>query len=73
MSAMPKPLSEVLTQRVLERCGRRVRNLVVEVALTGDAVTLRGRASSFHVKQLAQQGVRDALPAAMLDNAIVVE
>ncbi len=64
-------LIEIVLQRVAERTGRRVQNLVVEIA--GDSVVLRGRTNSFHVKQLAQQGVREALPDAHLENAIVVE
>ncbi len=66
-------LKEVVTKRVSDRTGRRVRNLVVEVAADGVGVVLRGRAASFHVKQLAQQGAREALPHAQLENAIVVE
>ena len=66
-------LIEVVTQRVTDRTGRRVKNLVVEVAGGGDSVVLRGQATSFHVKQLAQQGAREALPNAHLENAIVVE
>ncbi len=73
MSANPLPLTEVVTQRVADRTGRRVKNLVVEVAHTGESVVLRGRANSFHIKQLAQQGAREALPHALLENAIVVE
>ncbi len=73
MSANPMQLIEVVTQRVADRTGRRVKNLVVEVANTGESVVLRGRANSFHVKQLAQQGAREALPHALLENAIVVE
>ena len=66
-------LVEIVAQRVADRTGRRVRNLVVEVAAGGEAVVLRGRADSFHVKQLAQQGALEALPHAQLENAIVVE
>lgn len=66
-------LKEVVTKQVSDRTGRRVRNLVVEVAGDGVGVVLRGRAASFHVKQLAQQGAREALPHAQLENAIVVE
>jgi hypothetical protein len=66
-------LIEIVMQRVTERTGRRVRNLVVEVAGSGETVILRGRTTSFHVKQLAQQGVREALPDAQLENAIEVE
>jgi hypothetical protein len=67
------PLTEVVTQNVVTRTSRRVRNLIVEVGGAGDRVVLRGRTSSFHVKQLAQQAAREALPNARLENAIVVE
>ena len=67
------PLHEIVTQRVADRTGRRVRNLEIEVGAAGDRVVIRGRANSFHVKQLAQQGAREALPHARLENAIVVE
>jgi hypothetical protein len=66
-------LIEIVTQRVADRTGRRVKNLVVEVESSGDSVILRGQTNSFHVKQLAQQGAREALPHARLENAIVVE
>ena len=67
------PLAEVVTQSVVARTNRRVQNLVVEVEDAGETVVLRGRTNSFHVKQLAQQGAREALPNARLENAIVVE
>ena len=73
MSAIPMQLIDVVTQRVADRTSRRVKNLVVGVASAGDSVVLRGRANSFHVKQLAQQGAREALPNARLENAIVVD
>ena len=66
-------LNEVVLQRVADRTSRRVKNLVVEVTGSGDSVVIRGQANSFHVKQLAQQGAREALPEARLENAIVVE
>jgi hypothetical protein len=66
-------LIEIVMQRIAERTGRRVQNLVVEVCSRGESVVLRGRTSSFHVKQLAQQGAREALPNARLENAIEVE
>jgi hypothetical protein len=66
-------LLQIVTQRVAERTGRRVKNLVVELEAAGGRIVLRGRAKSYHVKQLAQQGVREALPNARLENAIVVE
>jgi hypothetical protein len=71
MSTTPPPLVEVIFQRVVNRTGRRVRNLAVEVDL--ERVVLRGLTDSFHVKQLAQAGAREALPSAILENAIEVE
>ncbi|MCI0703598.1 MAG: hypothetical protein L0241_21160 [Planctomycetia bacterium] len=73
MSAAPRSVIEIVTQRVVARTNRRVKNLVVEVAISGELVTLRGHTSSYHVKQLAQQAAREALPNALLENAIVVE
>lgn len=70
MSTMPKPLHEVLTERVVQLTGRRVRDLIV--AIQDEEVILSGRTESFHVKQLAIQGVREVLPRATLRNAIVV-
>jgi osmotically-inducible protein OsmY len=71
MSTLPKRLAELITERVLERTGRRVLDLSVEVV--DETVTLRGRARSFHVKQLALHGARDVLPTATLHNHIRVE
>jgi hypothetical protein len=73
MSAATMSLIEIVTKRVTDRTGRRVRNLVVELTTGGEGVVLRGRADSFHVKQLAQQAARETLPHAHLENAIVVE
>lgn len=74
MSITAPTLTDVVTERVAERTGRRVRNLTVEVhPANGGRVVLRGRAASYHVKQLAQQAAREALPEARLENAIVVE
>ncbi|HET6574886.1 MAG TPA: hypothetical protein VFG68_14870 [Fimbriiglobus sp.] len=70
MSAPLKPLDEMLTQKILDRTGRRVRNLAVE--MTNGTVVLRGKASSFHIKQLAQCSVREVLPQAAVRNGIVV-
>ena len=67
----PVDLQEALTARVQQRTGRRVRDLRVE--LHPEGVVLRGQAPTFHVKQLAQHGVRDLLPQVGLHNAIVVE
>ncbi len=71
MSTTPPNLVDVVLNQVASRTGRRVWNLRVEVG--GDGVVLRGRAPSYHIKQLAQQGVRDALPHIPLENAIVVD
>ena len=60
-----------LERQVRKRTGQRVRNLVIEMRC--EEITLRGRATSFHVKQLAQHGVRDILPYIGLANAITVE
>ncbi len=70
MGALPKPLDELLAEKVLAKTGRRVQYLAVEVL--GETVVLRGKASSFHVKQLAQHGVRDVLPQVAVRNVIVV-
>ncbi|HEV3084563.1 MAG TPA: hypothetical protein VGY66_32670 [Gemmataceae bacterium] len=64
------PLQDELESQVRSRTGRRVRNLAIE--LCPERVVLRGSASSYHVKQLAQQGVRDILPHVSLENAITV-
>ncbi len=66
-------LLEIVTQSVAVRTNHRVKNLEVEIATSGDRVVLRGQVNSYHVKQLAQQGAREALPNARLENAIVVE
>ncbi|MBN9118940.1 MAG: hypothetical protein J0I06_07235 [Planctomycetes bacterium] len=73
MSNLPMQLTEVVLQRIVDRTGRRVKNLVVEVTGSGECVVLRGQANCYHVKQLAQQGAREALPDARLENAIIVE
>ena len=64
-------LQTELERHILARTGRRLRNLAVE--LVPEAVILRGSATTYYVKQLAQHGVRDLLPLVRLENAIVVE
>lgn len=71
MSITPPTLADIVLETITARTGRRVRDLRVEVR--NDRVVLRGRASSFHVKQLALHGAREATPEARLENAIVVE
>ena len=71
MSLNAPNLADLVREQITVHTGRRVQDLVVEV---GPArITLRGRAKSFHVKQLAQHGVRVVAPTAPLQNAIVVE
>jgi len=64
-------LRRQLERQILARCGRRITNLSVEIR--PDQVVLHGRTDRFHVKQLAQHGVREVLPTVPLRNAITVE
>ena len=63
-------LEEELTQRILARTGRRVRELVIEVLPEG--VVLRGQTTSWYIKQLAQHSVSTLLPRVGVRNAITV-
>ena len=63
-------LQQDLEHHISLRTGRRVRNLAVE--LEPERVVLRGLTNTYHVKQLAQHGVRDLLPHVRLENVIVV-
>jgi hypothetical protein len=65
------PMQHELEHRVQIRTGRRVRNLAIEVR--PERVVVRGRASTYYVKQLAQQGIREFLPDAFVENAIIVD
>lgn len=69
LSSIPY-LQQQLEQQVSQRTGRRVRNLMVD--LEPERVVLRGQATTYHVKQLAQHGIRELLPHIRLDNVIVV-
>jgi len=73
MVTSSRPLvQEELERQVSLRTGRRVRNLAVE--LGPERVVLRGLTTTYHVKQLAQHGVRHLLPPHVrLENVIVVE
>lgn len=68
---VPPTRCEELEQHIRDRTGRRVHGLCVEVR--DEQVVLRGRTSSYYIKQLAQHSVWDVLPDARLDNEIVVE
>jgi hypothetical protein len=70
LSSIPH-LQEELERHVAQRTGRRVRNLCVE--LEPERIVLRGQTTTYHVKQLAQHGVRDLFPDMRVDNAIIVE
>jgi hypothetical protein len=63
-------LRKELESRVRARTGTRLRDLAIDLSPQG--VTLRGLAGTYHVKQLAQTGVREVLPDVNLQNAIVV-
>jgi hypothetical protein len=67
----PTASCEKLARHILDRTGRRVHGLRVEVR--DEQVVLRGRTSSFYLKQLAQHCVWDMLPEARLENDIEVE
>jgi hypothetical protein len=69
-ATFPKSQFE-LERHVSARTGRRIRNLAIE--LGPEQVVLRGEATSYYIKQLAQQGVRELLPVVRLENSIVVE
>jgi hypothetical protein len=71
VNASSRLLQHELEDYVALRTARRIRNLTVEVA--PECVVLRGQASSYYLKQLAQHGVRELLPQVRLENSIVVE
>ncbi len=60
-----------LKRLVEEKTHRRIRDLAVEMK-NGGIVLLKGRAGSYHLKQLAQHGILDVLPHVHLVNAIEV-
>jgi hypothetical protein len=66
----PSQLKHELENRVQVRTGRRVRDLAVEVG--SGRIILKGRTSTYYVKQLAQHGVRDLLPHVPVENTIAV-
>ena len=64
-------LQHELEKHVHARTGRRIRNLRIELHSGG--IILRGHATTYYIKQLAQHGIRDVLPRVSLQNAIVVD
>jgi hypothetical protein len=69
-ASLPSFLQE-LEQHVSLRTGRRVRNLAIE--LEPERIVLRGQTNTYHVKQLAQHGIRDLVPNIRLENIITVD
>jgi len=67
---MQPDLAREITKIVETRTHQRLHELTVEVQC--DSIVLRGVATTFHVKQLAQHGVLDLLPGMRIDNAIEV-
>jgi len=59
-----------LRRVIHDRTARRVLGL--EVELQAEIVELRGSSETFHVKQLAQEAVRELLPVARIRNRIAV-
>ena len=60
-----------LKKLVEARTHRRIRDLRVE--LHNGSLVLRGRADSYHLKQLAQHGILDVMPKVRIVNNIVVQ
>jgi hypothetical protein len=54
-------LEQGVKQRIVERTWGRIKMLEVEVL--GNSLVIRGKAPSYHVKQLALQGALDVLGA----------
>jgi hypothetical protein len=71
MTRLSPHFQEELERHVHQRTGGRIRELTVE--LGPEHIILRGRATSYHLKQLAQHGIREVMPQVRLDNAIIVE
>jgi len=61
---------EEIERRILERSGRRVKDL--RVSVYQGQVVLEGRTDTYYGKQLAQHGALELVPEGMLQNAIDV-
>ena len=68
---LPTERRQELERHIQDRTGRRVQELCVDVS--DEQIVLRGRTSSYYIKQLAQHSVWDVLPDVQLENDIVVE
>jgi hypothetical protein len=60
-----------LERQIRSRTGSRLRDLTIE--MRPERIILRGRTTTYYVKQLAQHGVRDVFPQICLENVIDVE
>ena len=67
---LPTERRQELERHIQDRTGRRVQELCVDVS--DEQIVLRGRTSSYYIKQLAQHGILEALPEANLQNRITV-
>jgi hypothetical protein len=67
---MPMKCRLELEARVLRRLGGQVCDF--EIVITDDGVYLRGRAQTYHAKQLAQHAVMAATAIPILANEIEV-
>lgn len=71
MSGLTASREDILIDQIVRQTGRRVIGLAVDCK--DDVVVLRGSATSFHVKQLAQHAARAVFPGVAIRNAIRVE
>jgi hypothetical protein len=60
-NALPQPevLEQAIRRSIVQRTGRRIPALQVQV--TEGCVVIRGHAASFHLKQLALEGLVEAI------------
>jgi len=70
MAVLEADLRTKVAKLVVGRTARRVVGL--EVELSDGQIVLRGTTDTFHVKQLAQEAVRELIPDLRLFNRIVV-
>ncbi|MBX6311944.1 MAG: BON domain-containing protein [Isosphaeraceae bacterium] len=70
MKNTAQELADSLERLIQSRTHGRVRDL--RVVLEGQKVVIRGRVSSYYMKQLAQHGALDALGGQRLINEIQV-
>jgi hypothetical protein len=69
-STQTSTFEEHLENLMQRRLGNRIRNL--EVRISDGGVLLRGRAATYHAKQLAQHAIMDLCELPILSNDIEV-